>query len=832
MRNKFIAGFLVIIVIFTFFWSRAEKEELYTLERQSVTEINGQIINTSAKYISFANYNTSFIANNDLLETSVSPIFYYFNEKVFLPLDLVFTELGYSVTKEGSSINIVDSNENYTLNTSKNTLYDNNQEERISEKAYTSEFNDILFIELGNLTKFFNLYYDVIDGVYCLSNDSNQFLHENVINQYKFSAVPEFKAIETEENFNKYIEVRKEINYIYKENFFLEMVYYYISPLFSQYEETSTEGASDSDFSDTITQYSDVDEGDIIKTDGEYIYFARVSQYYRDTVEIISTSENGEMTIKSNINLENTLIQDIYLENDYLVIVGDYLVERSSDPINRRLDLLNKEIKDQSFIVEYDIGDKENPILVSENYFTGNYYDSRVVDGRVYVYTNAYMFDYYSYNLLPMYKNSLDGKFKNIPYENIYYNSDIDGKFTLNIFSCKIDDKNEELIGYSYFLGYSANININSDNIYIAMSNERYIEPVTMYMNTNNISALYRHIEKINNNQFYSEYSKSKIAKLSYEDGVFSYVDIGYVDGWVDNQYSVDEYESNLRVVTSNARVELEPTEENPEEEVYGAISSNKLYVLDENMNIVGETKGFGDEEEIKAVRFMGEKAYVVTFRTTDPLFVFDLEDITKPSLLGELKIPGFSTFLLPFEENYLIGFGVDTEETEDGGFTANGLKLSLFDITDYLNPIEKSSVNLGKYRSYALDDPKAIMYNPSRKIIGVPINNEYYGVNEKDIFNGAVVYGVDIEKGFIHLGDVKHLIDVNENTVHESTESSDNGNYSSSTAEFILDESGFVKRIVQINSNIYTVSDIKIQSNTLTSFEMLSELYFNNVNK
>ena len=189
--------------------------------------------------------------------------------------------------------------------------------------------------------------------------------------------------------------------------------------------------------------------------------------------------------------------------------------------------------------------------------------------------------------------------------------------------------------------------------------------------------------------------------------------------GTILNQFSMDEYKGNFRVVMTEGNMW---DSKNP--------SKNHLYILNENMETTGSVKGLAEGERIYSARFMGDKAYMVTFRETDPLFVFDVADPANPKVLGELKIPGFSNYLHPLDEHHLIGIGYETVAMKNpsGGepfITTKGMKLSLFDVTDFHNPKEKFTEIIGGQGTYSAIqyDHKALFQHKKRNLFGFPVS-------------------------------------------------------------------------------------------------------------
>jgi len=237
--------------------------------------------------------------------------------------------------------------------------------------------------------------------------------------------------------------------------------------------------------------------------------------------------------------------------------------------------------------------------------------------------------------------------------------------------------------------------------------------------------------------------------------------------------------------------------------------TKNNVYVLDSELNLKGKLEDIAIGEKIYSVRFMGDKGYVVTYKNIDPLFVIDLKDVGNPTILGELKIPGFSSYLQPYDENHIIGIGKDTQEL-DGRVTEKGVKLSLFDVTDYKNPKEKFSIVIGDAGTYSevLNNHKALLFSKEKNILAFPIsvmkNAEdaaNKGLNGKQIFQGAYVYNVDLISGFKLRGTITHLSPSDSN--REDYESSYNRN---------------VERILYINDMLYTISNDVIMANDINT--------------
>jgi uncharacterized secreted protein with C-terminal beta-propeller domain len=182
----------------------------------------------------------------------------------------------------------------------------------------------------------------------------------------------------------------------------------------------------------------------------------------------------------------------------------------------------------------------------------------------------------------------------------------------------------------------------------------------------------------------------------------------------------------------------------------------NNVVVFDQvgdELTKVGEVKDIAKGERIYAARFMGDRAYLVTFKNFDPLFTLDMADPTKPAVVGELEIPGFSRFLFPIDENHIVGVGQDIKENEP-----HGVKLSLFDVTDMSKPVEKDvyAFDTGDefFGSPALFDPHALSYFAERHMIALPLSKNSWS-DPKDQAEKLELVTVDPNKGFKLAGEI-----------------------------------------------------------------------------
>ena len=261
--------------------------------------------------------------------------------------------------------------------------------------------------------------------------------------------------------------------------------------------------------------------------------------------------------------------------------------------------------------------------------------------------------------------------------------------------------------------------------------------------------------------------------------------------------------------------------------------STNNLYVLDKNFKLVGKIEGLAEGEHIYSARFVGERGYLVTFKKVDPFFTLDLKDPASPKVVGQLKIPGYSDYLHPIDENHIIGIGKNTIEAQQELESERrvdfawyqGIKMAIFDVTDFANPKEMHKVTIGDRGtdSYALHDPKAFLYDKKKNLLVIPIllaemsetqkkqaEDWEYGANT---YQGSYVYNVTLDAGFELRGRVTHYSE------NHFKDIENNMSY------YYYGDDKSIARSLYIGDNLYTVSNGKIMVNNLSNLSKLKEL-------
>lgn len=566
-----------------------------------------------------------------------------------------------------------------------------------------------------------------------------------------------------------FAENRANNNYLYNDALVTDTVITADTTIKGESDEVTTN--SSDDYSKTNVQHENVDEADIVKTDGKYIYYLVGSNNY-----YYYTSE----TKKCEINIIDVdtrkVINKIDLNADdlkYIHASEMFLTDTKLIVMLTRVNNEKEESRTETVAIVYDITNKDNIKKVREISATGDYTDSRMIGDNLYFVTNEYNYRYY-YNeetpiLLPRYMDTLKGnEYTEVACTDIYYLKDSEDTSFTQVTAVNIELK--ALANTQTFLGLGDTIYCSEDNMYIVK--EKYESKYSRIFGTYDYTA------------------ETEIFKFKLSNNNIEFAAKGVVTGTTLNQFSMDEYNGYLRIATTGYNDKNETT--------------NNVIILDENLKEVGSLKGLADDERIYSVRFMGDIGYVVTFKQVDPLFVLDLKNPTNPKVKGELKIPGYSSYLHPYDETHVIGIGKDTETNQYGGTTTKGVKISMFDVSDLDNPKELFNTILGddNASSEALSEHKAVLCNKEKEILAIPLEISEYNANK--YFKGAVVFKIDMKnKEFVKKAEI------------EDGEI-DRSNYYSTPR---------IRRIIYIGDYFYTLSDEKVMIVDMNTYEKVDEI-------
>ena len=528
----------------------------------------------------------------------------------------------------------------------------------------------------------------------------------------------------------------------------------YLTEDLVRHEQYSTEpGASADDLigstgtndgnesSTTNNQVQGVDESDLVKNDGRYIYSVK------DGELIITDSNNGEPKIvsKTALTQNGETVTGLFVNGDRLAVIRENY-RFSINPSNVTLLIL-------------DTSDKEQVKEVKSINQNGYYMSSRMIGDTVYLLSNHWVRGEIEKDKIETYIPCVDDK--SILDSKISVIDDFTAPSYLVISALSI--QSGEVLDSTAVLGGAENVYCNSENLYYTFTKSSRTDDG-------------------NKVEYKSATTIVKI-KLGKE---LNTVATGTVPGRPLNQFSMDEYKGNLRIVTT---VETQTTYKNKGDATasYSSTSDNALYVLDSGLKQIGAIERLAKGERVYSVRFDGEIGYFVTFRQVDPLFTVDLKDPTTPKILSELKIPGFSEYLHPFGEGKLFGFGKSATELGQ----VEGLKISMFDVSDPRNVTENHVTDVDSAWSEASENHKAIMVDVNKNIIAF-LGTDY--ISHTNLY----VYGYDEENGFFEKAVV-----------------------------YVDDSYNFGTRFVWINDHFYLVSQKGITVFSLDTFEKLIHLEF-----
>lgn len=558
----------------------------------------------------------------------------------------------------------------------------------------------------------------------------------------------------------------------------------FANPLTSSGEKDGL-AESTPDHSTTNVQVEGVDEADIVKNDGKYIYLVSENR-----VIICQAYPPSKSKVLSKSNFEsNCIVNELYIGNNRLVAVGTRYSEKNHSNL--------------TFIKIWNTTDKSNPRVLREVEFEGSYSTSRKIGDFLYLVLNSYPDnvlydeeDIQCEDIIPKYRDTMGngptGELKPIC-ECTEIGRLHPDSFTmfLSILSIPIED-GDKAISKQVIAGSSENVYASQENLYVVNSEYDYeVRPFWDYP----VSAD----------------EKTTIYKFALENESIDYTGSASVPGTVLNQFSMDEHKKYFRIATTRGRVLAENSK-----------ATNNIYVLDENLKTVGEIEDIAPGERIYSARFMGDKGYLVTFKKVDPFFTLDLEDPENPRVAGELKIPGYSDYLHPYDENHIIGIGKNAVEAVKGDFAwYQGLKMALFDVSDFQNPQEMYKVGIGDRGtdSYVLHDHKALLFDSKRNLLVIPVLLAELSELEKQektsgsqygnyTYQGVYVYELSPENGFELKGRITHK-----------------ENFNQEMGYYYYGDETAVKRSLYIGDFLYTVSEAKMMIHDLTDLQKVNEI-------
>ncbi|WP_335870380.1 beta-propeller domain-containing protein [Bacillus sp. 2205SS5-2] len=601
-----------------------------------------------------------------------------------------------------------------------------------------------------------------------------------------FNVMPELPTIKSEQVLKNYFlpalkKQRSQQQQFFKEDTTMQRA----EAQTSSADESSNE--SGNNYSETNNQVQGVDEADIVKTDGNYIY-----QLANQSLVITDTHDPQNLSIASKTSFDNGFsARELFLDGDILVVIGDRWEMQEQEVIAQSSSSMPDDrmhFNGMTYAYLYDVSNRSEPTLMREIGLEGNYVTSRKINGYVYLVAQQYpnfwlLEEKEEIDLRPRFFDSEQGStVQTIDYSNIKY---FPGSEETNItLLTAINIKEPQVkVNIETYLGSGHEVYMSRDNLYLSIP--KYTDVSDGHMQS----------------------PDTEIYKFAVRGMNIHFVSKGKINGTILNQFSMDERDGHLRVATTKGLAWKE-----------GDPSTNHLYILDENMKQVGAVENLAKGERIYSVRFMEGKAYVVTFKQVDPLFVIDVSDPKAPTVLGELKIPGFSTYLHPYDENHLIGFGFETTLVKDDKqlnspprVLTGGMKISLFDITDFQNPKEQATEVIGGRGtySYMLHDHKALLHHKKNDLFAFPVSvyHEKEGsLYEQELdYQGALVYEISPTKGIKQ----QATLTFNDQRLDGGPEKDMYENWENE-----------IQRLLYINDDLFTLSSSKIGSYDLATFE------------
>ncbi len=542
-------------------------------------------------------------------------------------------------------------------------------------------------------------------------------------------------------------------------------------PVFDDSRNSAETGAKAPDHSTTNTQISGVDEADIIKTNGLYIY-----QLTSNHLKIIKSFPINEASVVNKISLdesENGYFYQMFLDDDYLVLLGnrwDY--DSGTNGPGYRSEGIRMPFWGRSFQVinVYHLENPEKPKLVKSFEIEGYGLAARKIDNKVVLVTNKGNWGWYR----------TDG---------------MEGTSLLPSYKIDEEEKVVDPVGVS-IIGDPQSLDMLTITT-LALGSKINIEMETMMGSGNQVMATREHIYIAK--EIYPEYNPTAPASASTEIYKFKLfpkpvlVASGQVAGTLINQFAMDEFEGRLRVATTTFKWWPDGKSE----------TSNNVFVLNSKLQSIGKINNIAKDERIYSVRFTQDRAYMVTFEQIDPFFVIDLSQPTNPVILGELKIPGFSTYLHKIKDNLVLGFGKDVKVTQNG-LVQGSVKVSLFDVSNELKPLEVDVLMIGSEYSYAeiLYNHTALMVYQPKNLFAFTISDYQDSVVSSDqkytYINQAVVFSVNEDNEL-----VKHVL------YHQPTAKGDEGDFT-------------IQRIIYIDGYLLFVSDSMISIMDSETFEVV----------
>jgi inhibitor of cysteine peptidase len=596
------------------------------------------------------------------------------------------------------------------------------------------------------------------------------------------------------------------------------------------------------EYSTTNVQVKGVDEPDFVKNDGKYAYILSGD---RLTIAEVYPAESAKVVSKVGLDIQQgQYLQNMFINDDTLVV---FYQDYAQDYVIPQYDIVPQPFyTPKTHVMILDVADRADPKVAKNYVVSGAYNNARMIGDYVYLVTTS---DLYNYRQ-PLIPKVADAS-TTLIVPDIYYFDNPEPYYNFNtVTTVNIKSAQDAIKSQTFMMNPASALYVSENNIYIAYqkyqpyydiaNRDRFFNVVVPLLPQD----IQQQIRSIDSDQSQSESQRwdriatvlqdmynrmgeqektalldkiqkalsdydARIQKESHRtvvhkiaigtEGEISYVARGEVPGRLLNQFSMDENGDRFRVATTV--------------EYYSRSSSgmyNNVYVLNEGMQVVGKLEQIAPDESIYSARFIGDRLYLVTFQRIDPFFVIDVST-DQPKVLGELKLPGYSSYLHPYDENHIIGIGKETKDNEFGGVQTSGVKIALFDVSDVSNPklLDDHVIGNAGTDSDVLWDHKAFLFDRTKDVLSIPITS-YEDVPadggryiQPKTWRGFYVFSTSPDSGFALKGTVEH---------------------SSSSGEYYYGLQG--SRSFYIGDVLYTLSlGNKLKMNDIDSLAAINEL-------
>jgi uncharacterized secreted protein with C-terminal beta-propeller domain len=523
-----------------------------------------------------------------------------------------------------------------------------------------------------------------------------------------------------------------------------------------------------------------VDEVDTVKNDGQYVYTVT-----NNTVAIVLAYPASNARLVSKVSVSGTL-QGIFVASNRLVLVSQIPgyqypsyggimppVSPGAPQQGGIVSIYPFQFSGTTSIFVFDITNRASPLMTTRVDVNGTLAGARLIGNDVYLVASQPV---YCYGRILLPEQIVNGHIAGMLPLQIYHSDVGDQAFSFtSVVAFDTTQSNPSPTAKIYLIGTTSTIYVSSQDIYLT-------QPV------------------------WDQKQETVVHRISIDGLQINYKATGVVPGHILNQFSMDEYNGNLRVATTNCCSQASQTSPLMTMRVsYIGQQETNVYVLDKSLHTIGKLEGLSPGEQIYSARFMEDKGYLVTYKRTDPLFVIGLQDPTKPVLLGQLSVTGVSDYLQPYDDTHLIGIGQSgTDVVWENAVRFTGLKISLFNVTDPNHPAETSRHLVGApgTSSPAINDHKAVLFDKSLNLLVIPIEitaqeNSTYWYSYQAVWQGAYVFTITPDNGIVFRGGITQLA---------------NGQLPNWQNNGL-----FITRTLYIGSVLYTISNDKVQMNSLT---------------